>query len=191
MPICPHCSYKLVLLSRRPKYKCALCSRLYSQKLIDNKEFQEWNLRERKSDRHLFIKEELDKLKQKEWSNLMKGFRFLFRFKTKNVRKYKGVLLTKEEKLERKSQYYFNNRENELLRNKIYRQNNLEKTNARKKHWCKSNALITSRYNLVQHYRQRQKALALQYLENDTKKAQIDKIFTSVSTWLLADLRVF
>ena len=43
MPTCPNCSYKVVLLSNRPKYRCALCSRLYSQKHVENKEFREWN----------------------------------------------------------------------------------------------------------------------------------------------------
>lgn len=47
---CPNCSYKLVLLSNRGKYKCALCSKLYPQKEINNKEFRAWNKEQRKQD---------------------------------------------------------------------------------------------------------------------------------------------
>ena len=43
MANCPKCSYVLVLLERRLKYKCALCSKLYPQKKIENKEFRDWN----------------------------------------------------------------------------------------------------------------------------------------------------
>jgi DNA-directed RNA polymerase subunit RPC12/RpoP len=37
---CPNCNYSLVLLERRAKYKCALCSKLFPQKEVDDKEFQ-------------------------------------------------------------------------------------------------------------------------------------------------------
>lgn len=52
MTSCPNCSYKLVLLSNRMKYKCALCSRLYSQKYIENMVFREWNKRQKELDIH-------------------------------------------------------------------------------------------------------------------------------------------
>ena len=50
MQRCPNCSYKLVLLSSRLKYKCSLCSKLFPQKEIDNKEFREWNKFQRQLD---------------------------------------------------------------------------------------------------------------------------------------------
>ncbi|MBL7147961.1 MAG: hypothetical protein ISS82_03995 [Nanoarchaeota archaeon] len=43
MPHCPNCSYILVLLEHRMRYKCSKCSRLYPQKQIDNEEFCKWN----------------------------------------------------------------------------------------------------------------------------------------------------
>ena len=47
MPTCPNCSYNLVLLQHRNKYKCALCSRLFPQKEIDEREFRDRNKRQR------------------------------------------------------------------------------------------------------------------------------------------------
>ena len=53
MSRCLHCGYLLVLLERRSKYKCAKCSRLYPQRLIDSNEFREWNKKERLLDKEL------------------------------------------------------------------------------------------------------------------------------------------
>ena len=66
MPRCPKCSYKLVLLSNRPKYKCALCSKLYPEKEIELRDFLEWNKQQRTIEIEQFIQEELNKLKSKE-----------------------------------------------------------------------------------------------------------------------------
>lgn len=65
---CPNCSYKLVLLKFRSKYKCALCGKLYIQKEIESKEFQQWNKQQRESDLKLsnlnFIEERKDARKR-------------------------------------------------------------------------------------------------------------------------------
>ena len=47
MPRCPNCFYELVLLEHKRKYKCAKCGRLFPQKEIDDKEFREWNKKEK------------------------------------------------------------------------------------------------------------------------------------------------
>lgn len=47
MARCPKCSFALVLLPKRNKYKCAKCSSLFRQKFIDNREFRAWNKRQR------------------------------------------------------------------------------------------------------------------------------------------------
>lgn len=52
MPTCPNCSYKLVLLSNRRKYKCAKCSRLFLTKFIESKDFQIWNKKQKELDLH-------------------------------------------------------------------------------------------------------------------------------------------
>ena len=61
---CPNCSYKLVLLSYRPKYKCALCSKLFPQKDIESKEFREFNKRKNIEDTEIYEKERKEKLKK-------------------------------------------------------------------------------------------------------------------------------
>mgnify|MGYP001562674578 CR=1 FL=1 len=69
MPTCQNCSYRLVLLSSRPKYKCALCS-LYPKKEIEVKEFQEFNKRRRIEDAERFdkeYKEPLARIKEIKW----------------------------------------------------------------------------------------------------------------------------
>ncbi len=48
---CPNCNYTLVLLPKRAKYKCPKCSRLYTQKEIELKDFVDFNKRERKNDK--------------------------------------------------------------------------------------------------------------------------------------------
>jgi len=53
MPRCPNCSYILVLIERRRKYKCAKCGKLFPQKEIEEKEFQKWNERQREDDKFI------------------------------------------------------------------------------------------------------------------------------------------
>ena len=62
MPTCPNCSYKLVMLSSRPKYKCALCSKLYPEKEIEVREFQELNKRLKLKDIENYEKEKQEHL---------------------------------------------------------------------------------------------------------------------------------
>ena len=83
MARCPKCSYQLVLLFNRSKYKCALCSKLYPQKEIENKEFRRFNEGKRLSDVEDYQKqrkEELLRIKQ-----LKKSVKQLFKpIKNKN-----------------------------------------------------------------------------------------------------------
>ena len=69
MPTCPNCSYELVLLSSRPKYKCALCSRLYPQREVETKAFREWNKRQRENDLHNINLEGIQKRERKNLLN--------------------------------------------------------------------------------------------------------------------------
>lgn len=63
MSRCPNCSYKLVLFSNRPKYKCALCSKLYPQKEIKLRDFLECNKKQKRIEIEQFIQEEYKKIK--------------------------------------------------------------------------------------------------------------------------------
>jgi len=54
MTRCPNCSYLLVFLERKRKYKCARCSRLYSQseiKKVETKQFKEKHILQRIEDK--------------------------------------------------------------------------------------------------------------------------------------------
>lgn len=105
MPRCPNCSYILVLLEKRGKYKCAKCSKLFLRKEVESKEFREYNKRQKETD-----KEEFDK-------------QLKLRRKTLKPRKRKEI--SPEEKLERQKKlkeyklaYYKENKDrSNLIRN--------------------------------------------------------------------------
>ena len=50
LPRCPNCSFALVLLEKRLKYKCGKCGKLYLQKEIDDKTVRQWNVKQRELD---------------------------------------------------------------------------------------------------------------------------------------------
>src|SRR3989344_5493006 len=150
MPRCPNCSYKLVLLSSRPKYKCALCSKLYPKKEIEVKEFQEFNKRRRIEDAERFEKEYKEHL-----------------VRIREVKKNRELLNAKA---------------------KLKRQTNPEPERQRKKLWRDDNQNMMRAYGMIQHYRRKQKTLALQYLENEDFKPSNEEIFHSVPTFALSYL---
>ena len=158
MSTCQSCGYELVLLERRLKYKCALCSRLYSQKEVENKTFRIWNEKQKENDLHNLDLEEKKINKLVQENKILKAFRFLF--------KERKIKQSKEEILQKKQEYYLKNKQIINLNGKIRRQNNLEAYNKRRKDWRDKNLEIMRVYGQIQHYRSRQKALALQYLEN-------------------------
>ena len=84
---CTSCSYVLTLIERRRKYKCAKCSSLFLKKVIEDREFREYN----------------KFMKTQDKQGLKKG------------RKGPLVKFTKEERLERarqlSSDYYYRNKE--------------------------------------------------------------------------------
>ena len=101
MSRCPKCSYKLILLSNRPKYKCALCSKLYPEKEIELRDFLEWNKQQKTIETEQFIQEELGKLMLKkkiehlghsEKSSNLKHININYQ-KKKNWRKNTSIIL--------------------------------------------------------------------------------------------------
>ncbi len=160
MPQCPNCSYKLVLLPNRLKYKCALCSRLYPQKYIEDKEFREWNKRQRELDNQ----DQIASIKPKPRFRL-----------SEEERKLKVKIYHKE--------YYQRNREKlRKLMKKSYR-----KKKAKLKHWAKDNTHPIN-YKLkfkhrLNYYRQKQKHLAQLYLKNSNEKVSADELFKSPPTF--------
>lgn len=182
MPRCPNCSYKLVLLSSRPKYKCALCSKLYPKKEIEIKEFQEFNKRRRIEDAERFDKdyqEHLARIKE-----IKKSLRLLFNGFSKTPKEYrkeyykknKGKirqlskewrLRNREYDLKRKQEYRKKNRELLNTKAKLKRQTNPEPERLKNRIWRAKNRDMMRTYGMIQHYRTKQKELALRYLENE------------------------
>jgi len=158
MPTCPNCGYELVLLNR-PKYKCSLCSKLYPQKQVESYSFRIWNKKQKELDIHNLELEEKKIIKLIEENKTLKAFRFLF-----NERRIKQ---SREERLQRKQEYYLKNKQIINLKRDIRRQNSLEVYNKMRKDWRDRNLGMMRVYGLIQHYRGRQKALALQYLKNN------------------------
>ena len=203
MQNCQKCSYKLVLLSYRRKYKCSLCSTLYHQKDIESKTFQKWNQQQRKLNKQQLAFEDQRRKQSIEEKKLFTGFRKLF----KNHKTRRFILLTKEERKQRarltqkkwrktnqtydqqrKQEYYQQNKHIINLKITIKRRQNREIENQKNKAWRDKNLTKMRIYGMIQDYRRQQKALALHYLKNEEYKPSNTKIFSSVPTNLLADL---
>jgi len=203
MTRCPNCSYKLVLLSFRPKYKCALCSKLYPKKEIEVKEFQEFNKRRRIEDIEIYEKERKEYLVRireikKDLRLLFNGFsktpkEYRKEYYEKNKDKIKQLnkewrLRNREYDLNRKQEYRKRNRELLNTKAKIKRQANPEPERLKNRIRRAKNRDMMRTYGMIQHYRTKQKALALQYLENDDFKPSRDDMFHSVPTFALSYL---
>jgi len=179
MPRCPNCNYLLVLLENRRKYKCAKCSKLFSQREIDDAEFRVWNKKRRKEDKEniekelqemikssnkKLTKEELHEKKlilQKKWNE--KNREYINEYKRKYWAKHRDKLLAK-----RKENY--ERRKPEILeQQKEYRQNNKEKSR-------------------LKHLRDSQKRLAGRKFEFAKEKGSISQILLFLPTFLLAYL---
>jgi len=195
MSRCPNCSYKLVLLSSRPKYKCALCSKLYPKKEIEIKEFQEFNKRRRLEDTEIYEKERKEHLVRIR--EIKKSLRLLFNGFSKTPKEYRKEyyeknkekirqlnrewrLRNREYDLKRKQEYSKKNRETLNVKARLRRQDNPEPERQRKRLWRDNNLNQMRTYGMIQHYRRKQKALALQYLEESFdkvyKRVEIDQI---------------
>src|SRR3989344_2579710 len=205
MPRCPNCSYKLVLLSSRPKYKCALCSKLYPKKEIEVKEFQEFNKIRRIEDIEIYEKEYKEHLVRIR--EVKKSLRLLFNGFSKTPNEYRKEyyeknkekirqlnkewrLKNREYDLKRKQEYSKKNREILNAKARLRRQDNPEPERLKNRSYRARNRGMMKTYGMIQHYRTKQKALALQYLENEDFKPSKEDIFHSVPTFALAYLLV-
>ncbi len=138
MPRCPNCNYLLVLLEHRRKYKCAKCSKLFSQREIDDAEFREWNKKRRQEEKEKIEKElqeiikvENKKLTKEEMHERKIALQRIWREKNREeYNKYKREYWAKHRKrlLEKRKENY-NKRKQEISeQQKVYRQNNKEKS---------------------------------------------------------------
>src|SRR3989344_5012824 len=99
-------------------------------------------------------------------------------------------LRNREYDLKRKQEYRIKNRELIKFKEKLRILNNPESERQRQNKWRRDNRAIMRTYGMIQHYRTKQKALALQYLKNDTFKPSNGDIFHSVPTFALSYLLI-
>jgi hypothetical protein len=184
MPKCPNCFYELTLLERRRKYKCSKCSRLFPQQEIDNKEFIEFNKREKQKD-----KEELEnEIKQKKEQA---------RLEKEQNKPTPEVMHQKI--LGYNRNYREKNRELYNERKRVYwAKNKIHLTEKRKENYNRQKLRILSKQVLyrqnhkieirIKHLRDTQKALALRMLEIEPFKVYNIEFREFMPTLALSDL---
>lgn len=161
MSTCTNCSYNLVFLSHRQKYKCAKCSRLFKQKDLENREFRRWNERQRILDRENF------KLQRKLRTTL-----------NPEERKQRARLATKKWGVDHRElcrthsqEYYEKHRDLILVKRKLYRQQTKDQERVWRKAYRQRQINRTQQLARIHWWRYKQKSLALHYLENNTYEA--------------------
>jgi len=190
MSRCPNCSYGLVLLEKRRKYKCAKCSKLYPKLSIDNKDFREMNKiarvqdkieaeKQRRKDYNLNNIEKVKKWAKKYYKKNKNKIKQYYKQKKINTRKKENMSLfdfvKKENNKESQREHYHKNRNKEVQRKRDYRKNlskqkRQEQNN--KRNARRSTNIEDTRLNgRINHWRQKQKKLALKKLEFAYEKA--------------------
>jgi transcription initiation factor TFIIIB Brf1 subunit/transcription initiation factor TFIIB len=164
MPNCPNCDYLLVLLEKRRKYKCAKCGKLFVQREIDLKEFQEWNKRQRQEEMKK-IHPKLHSLRAYQGKNPERMKEYQRRYREKN----------KEKISQQKAKYYEANRSMLVEKSKEWRKglNGQEKKEQNEKRQVRrrANTEGTRLQSRINYWRQRQKTFALLNYENTVQKA--------------------
>jgi len=87
MARCTKCSYLLVLLPKRNKYKCSKCSSLFPQKDIENKEFRAWNKSQRLQDVENIKPEKKPRIKLSEEKRKLRAKESAKKWKQNNLEK--------------------------------------------------------------------------------------------------------
>ena len=205
-PQCPNCNYSLVLLTNRGKYKCSLCSGLFPQMEIENKNFREWNKRQKEVDFDDYKKEkEKDSIQNKmiksglkdlflgTVESRIKEYRKSYYLKNRKqvrLRQKEAYLKNKESILERESNYYEQHKTEIKLKLKLRNIKMREIINQRKSELRKRNLEWFKSKERLRNYRRKQKLLALQYLENEEYKPYMNDLVDSVSTISLSHLLI-
>ena len=192
MPRCPNCSYKIVFLEKRLRYKCAKCSRVFLQKFIENRDFRIWNNHRRETEMQELLIEikqlEEEKQKKKELKRLnkiAKALRLLFNGSKPRLN------LTPEERRIRKREY-----------NKKWNENNPEKVKAMKRRqlenhreqryaylreWRISNLDKSRLKQRLTHWRRQQAKIAQEEIRFNGYILYINGLDDSFSTFGLSD----
>ncbi len=165
----PDCSYELVLLEKRQRYKCARCGKLFSQKKIELKEFIENNKKERERSRKQHKKETHQN------------------FRAKGIIPKLIEELNNPQPPKTKEQYYEENKDKIIQQKREYRKNlsgqQKKEQNEKRKARRYANIEATRLITRINYWRQQQKSLTLQYYEN--------KLYTPYSVGLHDSLPTF
>lgn len=146
MPRCPNCSYILVLLEKRSKYKCAKCGRLFPQKEIENKEFREWNEEQREKN-----KEDFDKQLKLRRKSLKPRKKIDPKEKQKRLREYRLA-------------YYQKNKAKILAYKKKWRKMTKTRNNQTRRVYRQNHKNMVKIWSRIHYWRQMQRNLAIEYL---------------------------
>ena len=174
MPRCPHCNYALVLLEHRRKYKCAKCSRLHSQKEIDDREFVIWNKQEREKDKQSLTEKKGKQKQLTEFEKRQKMREYYLTWRNKNPDSY--------------IRHYNRNKERILARQKEYRNKNGQALKEKRQTKKMQNIEEWRRLERIKYLRLKQRELAQEYLEFEVIKAYKTEIDESLPTFALSDL---
>ena len=176
MPQCPNCSYKLVLLQHRRKYKCAKCSRLFLQKEIESEEFQRFNQLQRQLTKEQFVENF-----GKQWLEYKKQHQ-----KPRKPRTSKKPKLSKEQLLKNRRKYHNKNKNKINSRRRLrYKENN--QYNLQRKDRRNKNIELTRLQSRIDYWKNKQKLLADRLLKNRLYTASNTQIVHSVPTFLLCE----
>jgi len=203
MPRCPNCFYSLVLLEHRRKYKCAKCSGLFPQKLIEDKEFREWNRTRRKQDKKEAKREyyreytQANKEKVKAWvKKYYEKNREKILAKTHEKRKHLSEK-QKEKRRETQREWIEKNRESYNAKGRKYWAKHRERLLVKKReNYNKRKAEILEQEKVyrqnnkektgLKHLRNSQKKLAVRKFEFGKENGSIAQIVMFLLTFLLS-----
>ena len=192
MPQCPNCSYKLVFLDKRLRYKCAKCGRVFLQKFIENRDFRIWNNHRRETEMQELLLEikqtEEEKKKKKELRELNRiGKELNLLFNGPKIR----LNLTPEERKLRKREYNkkWNENNPDKVRTMRRRQleNHREQRYAYLKVWRISNLDKSRLKQRLTHWRRQQAKIAQEELRFNGYIPDTNCLYDSFSTFGLSD----
>ena len=143
MPRCPNCSYTLVLLEKRRKYKCSKCGKLFLRKEVESKDFRIYNKFQKQKDTEEFDRQ--SKLRRKS----LKPRKVIDpKIKQKKIREYRAA-------------YYLKNKVKILAYKREWRKKAKERNNQTRKLYRQNKREIVKIWSRIHYWRQMQGNLAL------------------------------
>ena len=178
MAKCPNCSYTLVLLEYKQKFKCPKCGRLFPQQKIELIEFNKFNKTERIKDKEVIEVDKNKKYKQPKLSEFTKKQDNIVR--AKNWRKAHP-----DYNAEQCRKYLSKNKFKVLSIQRAYHLKYKPQINERRKQLYHENIEYNRLKARLKNWRKEQNALAVLFFENEVIKAYNDSLS---SKWLTISL---